>query len=81
VLGEWIEREGYGPFKYIVIILIVQRARDDSQLSEPHCTCDCQKSQLTRVPCSHVIVVCQYKNFDVYGLIDERYNVTHLINT
>jgi hypothetical protein len=25
--------------------------------------------------------VCQHRNFDVYGLIDERYNTTHILNT
>jgi hypothetical protein len=33
------------------------------------------------IPCSHVIVVCQHRNFDVYGFIDERYNTAHLLNT
>jgi SWIM zinc finger len=44
-------------------------------------TCDCQKPQLTGIPCSHVIAVCQHRNFDVYGFIDERYNTAHLLNT
>jgi SWIM zinc finger len=74
VLGERIESEGYGLFKYTVIILNERRTQDDPQLPEPHCTCDCQKSQLTGIPCSHVIVVCQHRNFDVYDFIDERYN-------
>jgi SWIM zinc finger len=81
VLGERIESGGYGPFKYTVTILNERRTRDDPQLSEPYCTCDCQKPQLTGIPCSHVIVVCQHRNFDVYGFIDERYNTAHLLNT
>jgi SWIM zinc finger len=58
-----------------------RRTRDDLQLPEPHCTCDCQKPQLTGIPCYHVIAVCQHKKFDVHGFIDERYNTTHLLNT
>jgi SWIM zinc finger len=71
VLGERIESGGYGLFKYTVTIPNERRTRDDPHLPKPHCTCDCQKPQLTGIPCSHVIVVCQHKNFDVYGFIDE----------
>jgi SWIM zinc finger len=81
VLGERIESGGYGPFKYIVTILNERRTRDDPQLSEPYCTCDCQKPQLTGISCSHMIAVCQPRNFDVYGFIVERYNTAHLLNT
>jgi SWIM zinc finger len=81
VLGERIESGGYEPFKYTVTILNEQRTRDDPQLPEPHCTCDCHKPQLTGIPCSHVISVCQHRNFDVCDLIDERYNTAHLLNT
>jgi SWIM zinc finger len=81
VLGERIESGGYGPFKYTVIISNERRTRDDPQLSEPHCMCDCQKPQLTGIPCSHVIAVYQHRNFDMYGFIDERYNTAHLLNT
>jgi hypothetical protein len=28
-----------------------------------------------------VIAVCQHRNFDVYGFIDERYNTAHILNT
>jgi hypothetical protein len=28
-----------------------------------------------------VIVVCQHRNFDVYGFIDKRCNIAHLMNT
>jgi hypothetical protein len=81
VLGERIESGRHGPFKYTVTISNERRTRDDPQLSEPHCTYDCQKPQLTGIPYSHVIIVCQHKNFDVYGFIDERYNTAHLLNT
>jgi SWIM zinc finger len=81
VLGERIEIGGYGSFKYTVTISNERRTQDDPQLSEPHCTCDCLKPQLTGISCSHVIVVCQHRNFDVYGFIDERYNTAHLLNT
>jgi SWIM zinc finger len=81
VLGERIESGGYRPFKYTVIIPNERRTRDDPQLPEPHYTCDCQKPQLTGIPCSHVIAVCQHKNFEVYDFIDERYNTAHLLNT
>jgi SWIM zinc finger len=81
VLGERIENGGYRPFKYTATILNEQRTRDDPQLPELHCTCDCQKHQLTGIPCSHVIVICQHRNFDVYDFIDERYNTAHLLNT
>jgi SWIM zinc finger len=81
LLGERIESKGYESFKYTVTILNEQHTRDDPQLSEPHCMCDCQKPQLTGMPCSHVIVVCQHRNFDVYDFIDERYNTVHLLNT
>jgi hypothetical protein len=81
ILGGRIKSIGYGPFKYTVIILNEQRIRDDPQLSEPHCTYDCQKSQLTGIPYSHMIAVCQHKNFNVYDFIDEQYNTTHLLNT
>jgi hypothetical protein len=81
VLGERIESGVHGPFKYTVIIPNERRTRDDSQLPDPHCTCYCQKPQLTEIPYSHVIIVCQYRNFDVYGFIDERYNTAHLLNT
>jgi SWIM zinc finger len=81
VVGERIECGGYGPFKYTVTILNEQRTRDDPQLSEPHCTCDCQKPQLTGIPCSHMIAMCQHKKFDVYDFIDERYNTAHILNT
>jgi hypothetical protein len=81
VHGERIESEGYGPFKYIVTILNEKHTRDDPQLSEPHCMFDCQKPQLTGIPYSHVIAVCQHRNLDVYGLIDEGYNTAHLLNT
>jgi hypothetical protein len=81
VLGERIESRGYGSFKYIVTIPNERRTRDDPQLPEPHCTCDCQKPQLTSIPYFHVIVVCQRRNFDVYGFIDERYNTAHILNT
>jgi SWIM zinc finger len=70
-LGEMIEHGEYGPFKYTVIISTMQYTQYDPQLSKPHCTCDCEKPQLIGIPCSHVIVVCQYINFDVYRLIDE----------
>jgi SWIM zinc finger len=79
VLSERIESGGYGSFKYTVIIPNKQRTRDDPKLSEPHCTCDCQKSQLIGISCSHVIAVCQHRNFNVYGFINERYNTTHLL--
>jgi SWIM zinc finger len=81
VLGERFKSGDYGPFKYTVIILNEQRTQDDPQLPEPHCTCDCQKPQLTEIPCSHVNAVCQHRNFDVYSFIDERYNRAHLLNT
>jgi hypothetical protein len=81
VLGERIVSGWYGPFKYTIIIPNEQRTRDDLQLLEPHCTCDCQKPQLTGISRSHVIAVCQHKNFDVYGFIDELYNTAHLLNT
>jgi SWIM zinc finger len=81
VLRERIESGGYGPFKYTVTIPNERRTRDDPQLSELHCTCDCQKPQLTGISCSHVFVVCQHKNFDVYGFIHERYNTAHILNT
>jgi hypothetical protein len=81
VLGKRIENGGYGPFKYTDTILNERRTRDDPQLPEPNCMCDCQKPQLTGISYSHVIVVCQHRNFDVYGFIDERYNTAHLLNT
>jgi hypothetical protein len=42
MLGERIESGGHGPFKYIIIISNEQRTRDDPQLPEPYCTCDCR---------------------------------------
>jgi SWIM zinc finger len=81
VFGERIESGGYGPFKYTITIPNEQRTRDDPQLSKPYCTCDYQQLQLTEIPCSHMIVVCQHRNFDVYDFIDERYNIPHLLNT
>jgi hypothetical protein len=42
VLGERIESGGYGPFKYTVTIPNERRTRDDPQLPEPHCTCNCR---------------------------------------
>jgi SWIM zinc finger len=81
VLSERIESGRYGPFKYTVIIPNEQRTQDDPQLPKPQRTCDCQKPQLIGIPCSHVIVVCQHRNFNVYDLIDERYNTAHLLNT
>jgi SWIM zinc finger len=35
--------------------------------------CDCQKSQLTGIPCSHVIVVCQHRN----ALQSTRFSTSH----
>jgi hypothetical protein len=81
VLYERIESGGCGPFKYTIIIPNEQRTRDDPQLLKPYYSCDCQKPQLTGIPRSHVIVACQYRNFHVYDLIDERYNTAHLLNT
>jgi SWIM zinc finger len=66
VLDERIESGGYGPFNYTVIIPNKRRTRDDPQLPELHYTCDCQKPQLTGIPCSHVIVVCQHR---IYSLL------------
>jgi hypothetical protein len=40
-----------------------------------------KKTQLIGIPCSHVSAVYQHRNFDVYNLIDERYNTAHLLNT
>jgi hypothetical protein len=81
VLCERIKSGGYGPFKYTVTIPNERRTRDDPQLPEPHYTCYYHKPQLTGILCSHLITVCQYRNFDVYGFIDERYNTAHPLNT
>jgi hypothetical protein len=55
VLGERIESGGYGSFKYTITIMNERCTRDDPQLPEPYCTCDCQKPQLTGIPCTHPI--------------------------
>ncbi|KAJ3704999.1 hypothetical protein LUZ61_008704 [Rhynchospora tenuis] len=40
-------------------------------------TCDCQKPQLTGIPCAHFIAVCREMRWNAYEYVDNRYSVWH----
>ncbi|KAJ4809963.1 MuDR family transposase [Rhynchospora pubera] len=44
-------------------------------------SCDCQKPQLTGIPCSHMLAICAFGSFDISQFVDEAYSVGRLLAT
>jgi len=57
-------------YKYTVVIM-----------DENTVTCTCQKPQLNRIPCSHVLAVCRLRGIDPGRFVHYYYYIQTLINT
>ena len=57
-------------YKYTVVIM-----------DENTVTCTCQKPQLNRIPCSHVLAVCRLRGIDPGTFVHYYYHIQTLINT
>lgn len=44
-------------------------------------SCDCQKPQLTGIPCSHMLSICAFGSFNSDQFVDEAYSVRQLLET
>jgi MULE transposase domain/SWIM zinc finger len=44
-------------------------------------SCDCQKPQLTGIPCSHILAVCTFGSLNSDQFVDEVYSVRRLLAT
>ncbi|XP_078151993.1 uncharacterized protein LOC144547263 [Carex rostrata] len=57
-------------YKYTVVIM-----------DENTVTCTCQKPQLNKIPCSHVLAVCRLRGIDPGRFVHYYYHIQTLINT
>ncbi|KAJ3684598.1 hypothetical protein LUZ61_013762 [Rhynchospora tenuis] len=76
-------RDGSG-YEYETFRVIMPPVSDEIELEdliyqEPQLgyTCECQKPQLTGIPCAHFIAVCREMRWDVNAFVDNRYSVWH----
>ncbi|KAJ1695998.1 hypothetical protein LUZ63_012696 [Rhynchospora breviuscula] len=44
-------------------------------------SCSCQKSQLTGIPCSHLLAICACRSFNANCLVDAAYDARQLLAT
>lgn len=60
----------YQDFRYKVAVL-----------DEQHVECACRKPQLTGIPCSHVLAVCQLSKLNENTFVHHSYSLTKLVDT
>ncbi|KAJ1689385.1 hypothetical protein LUZ63_013540 [Rhynchospora breviuscula] len=65
-------------WKYQVFLKRNYQPRDP-QLPTRRAWCKCRKSQLTGIPCLHVVAVCGHCRWDVSDFVDERYSTENML--
>ncbi|KAJ1694204.1 hypothetical protein LUZ63_010902 [Rhynchospora breviuscula] len=65
-------------WKYQVFLKRDYQPRDP-QLPSRRAWCKCRKSQLTGIPCLHVVAVCGNCRWDVSDFVDERYSTENMV--